>query len=81
MRVEAIGFKTVSRTVSVSVDQEARIDVKLEVGENHFSLEISAEVPLLKTEPCDVAVMFTEKAVTSRPIPNRFTAVEVFTPE
>jgi outer membrane receptor protein involved in Fe transport len=81
VRVEAVGFKTVSQTVSVSVDQEARIDVKLEVGEVTSVLEISAEVPLLKTERSDVAVMFTEKAVTNLPIPNRrFTAVEVFTP-
>ena len=53
------------------MDQEARIDVKLEVGEVTSVLEISAEVPLLKTERSDVAVMFTEKAVTNLPIPNR----------
>src|SRR5882672_11207512 len=31
-RVEAIGFKATLQTVSVSVDQESRVDVKLEVG-------------------------------------------------
>ena len=40
VRVESVGFKTVSQTVSVSVDQEARIDVKLEVGEVTSVLEM-----------------------------------------
>ncbi|HZF40014.1 MAG TPA: TonB-dependent receptor, partial [Blastocatellia bacterium] len=80
-RVEAIGFKATLQTVSVSVDQESRVDVKLEVGEVSQVVEISAETPLLKTERSDVAVMFSEKAVTNLPIANRrFTAVEIFTP-
>ena len=79
--VEAAGFKAVSQTVSVSVDQESRIDVKLQVGEVSQVVEISAEAPLLKTERSDVAVMFSEKSVTNLPIANRrFTAVEIFTP-
>src|SRR5262245_26055637 len=81
VRVEAVGFKAALQTVSVSVDQESRVDVKLEVGEVSQVVEISAEAPLLKTERSDVAVMFTEKAVTNLPIANRrFTAVEIFTP-
>jgi outer membrane receptor protein involved in Fe transport len=81
VRVEAVGFKAALQTVSVSVDQESRVDVKLEVGEVSQVVEVSAEAPLLKTERSDVAVMFTEKAVTNLPIPNRrFTAVEIFTP-
>jgi Carboxypeptidase regulatory-like domain len=81
VRVEAAGFKAALQTVSVSVDQESRVDVKLEIGEVSQVVEISAEAPLLKTERSDVAVMFSEKAVTNLPIANRrFTAVEIFTP-
>src|SRR5215813_2058599 len=81
VRVEAVGFKAALQTISVSVDQESRVDLKLEVGEVSQVVEISAEAPLLKTERSDVAVMFTEKAVTNLPIANRrFTAVEIFTP-
>jgi hypothetical protein len=81
VRIEAGGFKAALQTVSVSVDQEARLDVKLEVGEVSQVVEISAESPLLKTERSDVAVTFSEKAMTNLPIPNRrFTAVEIFTP-
>jgi Carboxypeptidase regulatory-like domain/TonB dependent receptor len=81
VRVEAAGFKAALQTVSVSVDQESRVDMKLEVGEVSQVVEISAETPLLKTERSDVAVMFSEKAMTNLPLANRrFTAVEIFTP-
>jgi carboxypeptidase family protein len=81
VRVEAAGFKAALQTVSVSVDQESRVDVKLEVGEVSQVVEVSAEAPLLKTERSDVSVMFSEKAVVNLPIANRrFTAVEIFTP-
>jgi hypothetical protein len=81
VRVEALGFKAALQTVSVSVDQESRVDLKLDVGDVSQVVEISAETPLLKTERSDVAVMFSEKAVTNLPIANRrFTAVEIFTP-
>src|SRR5262245_44294651 len=81
VRVEAVGFKAALQTVSVSVDQESRLDVKLEVGEVSQVVEVSAESPLLKTERSDVAVTFSEKAMINLPIPNRrFTSVEIFTP-
>src|SRR5262245_49526545 len=50
VRVEAPGFKAALQTVSVSVNQESRVDLKLEVGEVSQVVEISAEAPLLKTE-------------------------------
>lgn len=81
VRVEAVGFKAAVQTISVSVDQEARIDVKLEVGEVSQVVEISAEAPLLKTERSDVAVTFSEKTVSNLPLLNRrFTTFEIFTP-
>ena len=81
VRVEAAGFKATVQVISVSVDQEARIDVKLQVGEVSQVVEISAEAPLLKTERSDVAVTFSEKTVSNLPLLNRrFTTFEIFTP-
>lgn len=81
VRVEATGFKAAVQTVIVSVDQEARADLKLEVGEVSQVVEISSEAPLLKTERADVAVMFNEKTVTNLPLVNRrFTQFELLTP-
>ena len=81
VRIEAAGFKAAVQTVTVSVDQETRADLKLEVGEVSQVVEINAEAPLLKTERADVAVMFNEKTVTNLPLINRrFTQFELLTP-
>src|SRR5262249_1351431 len=81
IRIEANGFKAALSTVIVSVDQEARADLKLEVGDVSQVVEVSAEAPLLKTERADVAVTFNEKTVTNLPLINRrFTQFELLTP-
>ncbi len=67
--------------VSVSVDQETSLNVKLQLGELSETVEVSAGTPLLKTERSDVAITFSEKTVASLPILNRrFTAFELLTP-
>jgi Carboxypeptidase regulatory-like domain len=81
VRIEASGFKAALQSVVVSVDQESRSDVKLEVGDVSQVVEISAEAPLLKTERADVAVTFSEKTVISLPLINRrFSQFELLTP-
>ncbi|MBS1812489.1 MAG: TonB-dependent receptor [Acidobacteria bacterium] len=81
IRVEAGGFKAAVSNVVVSVDQETRAELKLEVGDVSQVVEISAEAPLLKTERADVAVTFSEKTVTNLPLINRrFTQFELLTP-
>lgn len=81
IRIEASGFKSAVSNVTVSVDQETRAELKLEIGELTQVVEISAEAPLLKTERSDVAVTFNEKTVTNLPLINRrFTQFELLTP-
>lgn len=81
IRVEASGFKAAVQNITVSVDQETRTDLKLEVGELSQVVEISSEAPLLKTERADVAVTFTSQTVTNLPLINRrFTQFELLTP-
>ena len=81
VRVEAEGFRAYVQEVSVSVDQETSLNVKLEIGELSETVEVSAGTPLLKTERSDVATTFSEKTVASLPILNRrFTAFELLTP-
>ncbi len=82
IRVEAAGFRaSVIESVSVSVDQDSRVDIKMEVGDLSQVVEVSAEAPLLKTERSDVAVTFSEKSINNLPIPGRrFTVLEIFTP-
>ncbi len=81
VRVEASSFRAYVQDVSVSVDQETSLNVKLEVGDLSETVEVTAGTPLLKTERSDVATTFSEKTVASLPILNRrFTAFELLTP-
>ncbi|MBA2301671.1 MAG: carboxypeptidase regulatory-like domain-containing protein, partial [Acidobacteria bacterium] len=81
IRIEASGFKAAVQNVTVSVDQETRAELKLEVGNVSEVVEISSGGPLLKTDRADVAVTFSEKTVTNLPIINRrFTQFELLTP-
>jgi Carboxypeptidase regulatory-like domain/TonB dependent receptor len=81
VRVEASSFRAYVQDVSVSVDQETSLDIKLQVGDLNETVEVTAGTPLLKTERSDVATTFSEKTVASLPILNRrFTAFELLTP-
>jgi hypothetical protein len=81
VRVEASSFRAHVQDVSVSVDQETSLDIKLELGDLSEAVEVTGGTPLLKTERSDVATTFSEKTVASLPILNRrFTAFELLTP-
>ncbi len=82
VRVEAPGFKTfVQDNIGVSVDSEARLDVRLQVGEVTQTLEVTGEATLLKTERSDVATTYDTKAVTELPqLSRRFTNFQLMTP-
>jgi hypothetical protein len=82
VRVEAAGFQTfVQDNVGVSVDSEARVDIRLQVGEVTQTLEVSAEASLLKTERSDVSTTYNQKAVAELPtLSRRFTNFQLMTP-
>src|SRR5215471_13433688 len=72
VRVEAPGFKAfVQESVNVSVDTEVRLDARLEVGEVNQTVEVNAEVGILKTERSDVATTYTDRVIGNLPILNR----------
>ena len=81
VRIEAAGFSAYVQELTVSVDQETTVDIKLQVGQLSETVEVTGGAPLLKTERSDVATTFSEKTVASLPILNRrFTAFELLTP-
>src|SRR3989475_9016367 len=82
VRVEAPGFQTfIQDNVSVSVDTETRVDIRLQVGEVTQTLEVTAEASILKTERSDVAQTWSEQTVTNLPVLNRrFTNFQLMTP-
>jgi hypothetical protein len=66
------GFSSyVQRNVHVEVDATTQIDVKLTVGNVGEVVNVTSEVPLLKTERADVSDTITQKAVQELPVLGR----------
>jgi len=66
------GFKTVSRSgIKLNVDQVARIDMVLEVGEVTEKVEVSAKGLLLDSETSAVGQVIDNKRVTELPLNGR----------
>jgi carboxypeptidase family protein len=82
VRVEAEGFQAfVQKNVQVNVDAAAQVNATLAVGQVTETVEVTAAVPLLKTERTDVSTTFSQRAVEDLPIFNRnFTDFELLTP-
>ncbi|HUU15395.1 MAG TPA: hypothetical protein VM182_17020 [Terriglobia bacterium] len=80
--MEAPGFQAhVQDNVTLTVDAATRVDATLQVGAITQTVEVTAEVSLLKTERTDVAVSFQTKAVEELPVYDRnFTKFELLTP-
>ena len=69
VKVEKQGFQTsVQRSVQVSVDAVTQVNATLQVGAITEMVNVTAEVPLLKTQRSDVAFTFSQKAVVELPI-------------
>lgn len=82
IKIEANGFKVYNvPSIQVSADTAAHVDASLEVGSVTQSVEVTAEVPQLKTDRSDVSITFNEKYVEELPILNRnFTNFELLSP-
>lgn len=80
--VEATGFKKYDvAAVQVSADENPKVDAQLIVGDVTQSVEVTTEVPQLKTESSDVAIQFNSKYVEDLPLLNRnFTNLELLSP-
>src|SRR6266478_1972706 len=82
VEVEARGFrKAVSRDVGVNVDQTARVDIGMQVGEVSQEIEVTAVAPLLQSDRAEVATNFTSHQLENLPSFDRnFQAYELLTP-
>src|SRR5262245_55186505 len=82
VRVEATGFKAYEvKAIQVSADTGSKVDAKLDVGSVTQSIEVTGEIPQLKTDRADVSITFNEKYATQLPILNRnFTNFELLSP-
>ena len=73
-RVEAVlpGFQTAVRSgITLNVDERARIDLVLQVGQVTEVVEVSAEAPLIQTEDSSVGTVIDQRKVTQLPLNGR----------
>src|SRR5437764_10533415 len=79
IKVEASGFKVLEiPSVGVSADNAAHVDAQLQVGAVTQSIEVTGEVPQLKTDRADVDMEFSQTYVEELPVLNRnFTNFEL----
>jgi Carboxypeptidase regulatory-like domain len=80
--IEAPGFqKAVSNDIIVQVDQAARFDAALQVGNVSQEVEVTAAAPLLQTDRADVAQTFTSQQINQLPsIGRNLQAFELLNP-
>ena len=71
LKVTAAGFRPFSETdVAVTINNVARIDVKLEVGGATEQVTVEASAALLQSDKADVHVELNAKEVTDLPLAN-----------
>ncbi|HEY8551469.1 MAG TPA: carboxypeptidase-like regulatory domain-containing protein, partial [Vicinamibacterales bacterium] len=69
--VELQGFKTATSTISISANQTARVDFKLEIGTVEETLEVVATGAVLQTENAVVGNTLQREQIQALPIQGR----------
>ncbi|MGH9626847.1 MAG: carboxypeptidase-like regulatory domain-containing protein, partial [Bryobacteraceae bacterium] len=72
VKAEKSGFKVATRTgIELQVQQTARVDFALEVGDVTETIEVSASAALLTTENATVGAVIEQKRITDLPLNGR----------
>jgi hypothetical protein len=72
VRVEAKGFQTAVRSSVVLVlDQAAKLDFQLQVGQISQTMEVVSAAPLLQTENTQISTVMESQAIESLPLETR----------
>jgi Carboxypeptidase regulatory-like domain len=70
--VEAPGFKKLLQTgVTLQINQQAELNLTLQVGQVSETLEVTAQAPLLETESSSLGTVVNEKLVNQLPLNGR----------
>ena len=81
VKIEAQGFKSVLAKVEVSVDSVATFDATLQPGTVSETVNVTDEIPLLKTERTDVSTVLSTTQVNELPTYGRnFSQLLLVTP-
>ncbi len=71
VKVSAPGFQTTTSTVEIQVQQTARVDFTLTVGQSTQTIEVSALAATLTTENATVGTVIAEKNINDLPLNGR----------
>ncbi|MCC7175177.1 MAG: carboxypeptidase regulatory-like domain-containing protein [Bryobacterales bacterium] len=71
VRVETAGFRTATSRLELQVQQTARVDVSLQVGQTSESIEVSASAALLTTDNATVGSVIEERRIVELPLNGR----------
>ena len=83
LTVEAAGFnKEIYGPFALEIDQDAKVDLKLKVGANNTSVEVSDQFqPILDTENATLGETFTSNTINNVPLSGLdFSELAVYTP-
>src|SRR5258708_7348739 len=82
IHIEAAGFKSYDvPSVTVQADSSEHVDASMQVGAVSQSVEVTGEIPQLKTDRADVDIEFNQKYIEDLPVLNRnFTNFELLSP-
>jgi hypothetical protein len=70
--VEKSGFKKEVRSgIELQVDQKARVDFTLQIGQVSETVEVTASAPLVKSESAELGEVIQERAVRELPLNGR----------
>jgi Carboxypeptidase regulatory-like domain/TonB-dependent Receptor Plug Domain len=69
LTVSREGFKTTVQTVSIQLGQTSTANTTLELGSTSLRVEVSSELPLLKTEDANLSTNFDTKHIQEVPNP------------
>src|ERR1700738_1418944 len=72
VRVEHAGFRPVVRTnIELQVQQTARVDVTMQLGEGGQTMEVTAAAPQMNTENATVGTVIENKRIEDLPLNGR----------
>ncbi len=71
VKVSAAGFQTSVSTVTIEVQQTARVDFTLTVGQSTQTVEVSAAAAALTTESATVGTVIAQKSINDLPLNGR----------
>jgi hypothetical protein len=72
VRAEAGSFRTtVQRGITLQVDQKARVDITLEIGQTTETVQVTADAPLTDTESASLGTVIDNGKVVDMPLNGR----------